>query len=1230
MKSLKLPAGLLLVLFLSFATPIFAQSDNGNIRGTITDPNGAIVPNAKVILTSQETGQTRETTSNDEGTYTFPEVKAGVYRVAVEAPGFQRTTTDDVKVAVQATHSVNIQLQIGASTAQVTIEAQGETLNADTPVRQTNVTERQVRELPLVVSSESAGRTPLAFIFLDSNVGSTDVGGGTNASRFRVSGGQGSGTEILIDGASALRTQNGTFFTEVAPGPNAYREFTISTSSYSAEFGNSSGGVVNFTLKSGTNQFHGEAYDLLRNEKLNANTISNIVNARPRNRDNQNNYGANIGGPIPFLGFGEGVPFARLYTDRAFFFVNYEGYRTRQSNNAVLTVPTARMRTGDFGELLTDPYVLQFFGGPVRIYDPRCPSNTRLAIPNNRLDLASSAAPAGCVQRALLDPAGLAAVQRWPTPTRAGVFHNYDASIIAPQDSNQWTIKTDFILTQKQRLTISFARRDNVRLAGPLPVLPLPFTSQDTWMQVFRSNFFRAQHDYTLSANVLNHFNFGWSLLDVSNQNTTFGFNTASLGIPANATQNAAFPRFDFPGYGGLNSSDPRRVQNIGSSFFTDRIRDKPLEVSDFVSWVHGRHSFKFGGDWRWGVFNVIQLIDPGGSFNFRNDQTASDADPNGGWPVASLVTGATEFAFNSNNSINPRFRQFTQGYFAQDDFKLTSKLTLNIGVRYDLPGLRYEEQNRFRGFDPTVPNPQAGGRLGALVGAGGQSGLQAAHRTLARQDRSNIGPRVGAAYALNNRTVIRGGIGLYFAPILYGTDGGGDINSGTIGYNTTGQLFTPNGRNSQFFLSTFPSIPAVDPNSQFVGQTGVNIIQFGNDFRTGRTLQYSVDVQRELPWNFVASVGYIGHRADHLRSNFNRINALPLNTLRLGNSILTTDINAVTPQQRAYASSVGVTIPANANAVFPGFGGNVAQALRPFPQYGRITDELESQGISRYNALQIKLERRFAQGIQFGASYTLSRLVTNAAEDVLGGGPLSGVLQNPFDRSSLLTVSPSNAPQVFVTNFLVELPFGKGRRFLNNGGIINAIVGGFQVSGILRYQQGTPLVVSLPDAVGFLDLAGIFGNLRPNLTGQALTIDRTAAGGPGQFRVLNPAAFSAPRSFVNGAPPFLLNGQLNPAYAAYYNDPTAFFGNAPAVLTNARSPMFFDENISILKKTRITETIAFEVGAEFFNVFNRVRYFAPDTSLGNLAVGNPNTNFGVIGDTSTPRVIQLRARIIF
>ncbi|HEX2639315.1 MAG TPA: hypothetical protein VHL50_02035, partial [Pyrinomonadaceae bacterium] len=299
---------------------------------------------------------------------------------------------------------------------------------------------------------------------------------------------------------------------------------------------------------------------------------------------------------------------------------------------------------------------------------------------------------------------------------------------------------------------------------------------------------------------------------------------------------------------------------------------------------------------------------------------------------------------------------------------------------------------------------------------------------------------------------------------------------------------------------------------------------------------------------------------------------------------------------------------------------------------YGRITNILESQGRSRYNALQLKLERRFAQGVQFGASYTFSRLKTNAAEDILGGGPLSGILQNPFDRSGLYTVSPTNAPQVFVVNFLAELPFGKGKRFMNRGGIANAILGGFQVSGIFRYQQGTPLVFSFPDNVGFLELAGYFGNLRPNLTGQAIsTGTRTAVPGvAGRFFVLNPAAFTAPPSF-NGGPAFIVNGAVNPAYGAYYNDPTRFFGNAPAVITDVRSPLFFDENLSLLKKTRITETLTVELGAEFFNLFNRVRFLAPDTGLGSFVNGGfTNSNFGAIGAADTPRVIQLRARIIF
>lgn len=1228
----------LLVLFILGACPVLAQSDRGTLRGTVTDPSDAVISGAKVIATSIERGDTREVTTSDNGVFVMPELQAGLYQVTVEIAGFKRTSVDNVKVDVQGTQSLEIKLELGEVTGNVvTIDAEAVTINSDTPVRQTTVTERQVRELPLAVNSESGGRTPLAFIFLDSNVNASGVGGGTNASTFRVSGGQSQGTEILVDGASTRRQQNGTFFTEIGPGPNAYREFTISTNSFSAEFGNSSGGIVNFTLKSGTNEFHGEAYDLVRNEVLNANSLYNKARSTPtniieRNRDNQNNFGFNVGGPIYIPNFGEGTPggIFRGLNNKAFFFFNYEGYRFKQGSNGFITVPTLRMRTGDFGELLTDPAILRQFSNGIRIYNPRVPSNQR---PTPLLN--------NVVPTNLIDPIGLRLINLYPAPNRPGAFENYQFSSVTPNDANQYTVKVDFDLTSAQHLTLSYSHRLNTRLAGDPLAFNSPVPSLNTFEQSFESDLIRLQHDYTITPTLLNHFNLGYSYFNVANRNLTEPFNTSSLGFSPLATQNITFPIIDFPGYGGRGSTDVRRAEGIGSTFFTDRLRDGTLQLNDTMTLIAGRHSIKFGGDVRISQFNVSQFLYGGGQFNFRADQTASDVDGAGGYPLASLITGATEFAFNSNTTIEPAYRQLAQSYFVQDDIKLTQKLTLNVGLRYDLPGLRTEARDRYRGFDPNVINP-AIGRRGALVGAGGQGGLQAAERSLARPDKSSIGPRLGVAYALGSKTVVRGGIGLYYSPILLGNGGiQGELQTGTIGYNSR-RVYRPSGpadRNATQFLSSFSQIPNANPNDQFVGDFGnESIFYFDPSHRSGRTLQYTIDVQRQLPFNLVASIGYIGHRADRLRSNFDRINALPLNALRLGNDILTAPIFLIDPTDpgfnptfataaRSIAQSAGITLPATRNSVYPGFGGGerIAQALRPFPQYGNIASILENKGESDYNALQIKLDRRFAQGLQFGASYTYSRLITNASENLLGDSPLTGVLQNPYDISSLKTDSPTHSRNVFVTNFLYELPFGKGKSFLNSGGIVDKIFGGFQVSGIFRYQSGTPLAISLPDNSGFLRTVGFNGSLRPNLTGQPIFLDNATPTGVGLVRVLNRAAFSAPRDF--GGVPLLINGVLNPAYQSYYADPNQFFGTAPATLNNARSPMFFSEDLNILKKTRITETVTFEIGAEFFNIFNRVRFLAPDVGLGN---NFSNGNFGVQGAVDSPRVIQLRGRLVF
>jgi hypothetical protein len=1242
MKSGKLVKALLFAaLWLAFVSPASAQSDRGTITGNVTDPSGAVVQNAKVTATSLDTGEVRETTTSGEGSYTLPELKAGRWRVAVEAQGFKTATVDNYKVAVQVTHTLDFKLEVGAVADVVTVTGDATAaIQTDTPVRQTNVTERQVKELPLEVGSEFAGRTPLSFIFLDSTV-TAATGNGTDASNFKINGGQGLGTEIQIDGATTRRAQNGSFFSEVAPGPNAYQEFTLSTSNYSAEFGQSSGGVVNFTLKSGGNEFHGEVYDLLQNEGLNANSFVNNLNGQKRNLDRQHDFGGNVGGPIYLPRFGEGGKAYWSGKNRAFFFFNMESYRFTQGENVLISVPTLKMRQGDFSELLTDPVILARNGGPIQLYSPIAgfdaqgrpivaPPGTRVAIPGNRIDLFRL--PTG---QSIIDPVGANILSFFPAPNLPGVFHNYAASTTTPINMNNPTFKIDTILSQKSHLTFSFAHRNNTRFAGGAPRFPLPFIAFGVWQQFFKSDFYRVQHDYTFGPRLLNHFNLGFNRYDVANHNTTEGFNTASLGFPPNATQNKAFPEIDFPGYG--NPADPngnvRAYQGIGSTFFSDHLRDNGWDIADAVSYVRGRHTMKFGADVRYQQFNVTQLLSPGGWINFRAPQTSNCNCDAEGFPIASLLVGASEFSFNAAQNFSPAWRQFTHSYFFQDDIKVTQRLTVNAGLRYDLPGLRSEAHGAFRGFDPTVPNPGAGGRLGAIVTADAQrnGGLQAQYETLAKPDRSNWGPRLGFAYSLNSKTVVRGGAGLYYAPILYGINGSNTLTEGTEGFNTpfvancsTGPGCTANER-SDLFLRSFRSVSPTTPTSQLIG-SDVNF--FTTNFRTGRTFQYGVDIQRELPYKFVATLSYTGHRATRLRSNFNRINAIPFGDLRLGAAILNKNLNDVTPAERAYASSLGITIPASSNAVFPGFNGSVGQSLKPFPQYGFINDVLESDGRSWYDAGTAKLERRYSNGIQFGLSYTFSKLLTNASEDLFGGSPTGSLIQIPGDARGLKSVSPNNATHVFVVNYLIELPFGKGRRFLNEGGWVDRLVGGWQINGIQRYQSGLPLVIRLSQ-VGFFSGGGPTGfntDLRPNLTGRPILTGNSLTGS--RVQIFNASAFSLPPCYDCGAAPAELTstGAINPAYAAYYANPNVFFGNAPAVIGNARVLPFLSENISLLKKTRITETVTFELGAEAFNIFNRHRFDFPGSDL----IDPFNFGFSSVGTSLEPRVIQIRLRLTY
>jgi hypothetical protein len=388
--------------------------------------------------------------------------------------------------------------------------------------------------------------------------------------------------------------------------------------------------------------------------------------------------------------------------------------------------------------------------------------------------------------------------------------------------------------------------------------------------------------------------------------------------------------------------------------------------------------------------------------------------------------------------------------------------------------------------------------------------------------------------------------------------------------------------------------------------------------------------VQRELPKNFAVSVGYIGHKASRLRSDFNRQNALPLEALRLGFPLLNKRLADVTAAERAYAQSVGFTLPASLNAVYPGFAqgaedparGTVAQSLRPFPHYNLLRNVLESEGQSWYHALQAKIGRRFSQGMQFDVSYTFSKLTTTGAEDLYGGSPVNQP-QSPYERPRF--TSPNSTPHVLVFNYLIELPFGKGKRFLNSGGVSDKIFGGWQVSGIHRYQTGFPLVLTTSGNNGFLNLVGFAGTrggqLRLNATGQPILTGNDPSGI--SFLVLNRSAFTAPPNFEG--PP--TNDVTDPSYRAYYADPLRFFGTASAV-TDERVFPFLSENFSIIKRTSMTETVILELRGEFFNLFNRHRYFGPDSNFNNGGFGVS----GIVSDPNVygPRTIQVGAKLIF
>lgn len=1174
------------------------QTTNGNIQGTVVDPSNAAVPGATVTARNMDTGLTAAATTTGAGVYALPNLPPGRYEITVEMSGMKKYVRTGVTVATNSTVGLDVQLQVGSATESVTVTSDAAQLETETSDIGSTVQSSLMRNLPLEVSGTI--RNPVQFITLVPGfVGNVGNDPGSNSTDdFKVNGGQMGGTDVLVDGVSISLVSPNTQWNK-GVSAEAVQEFKVLQSNFAPEFGESGDGIVNLTMKSGTNDFHGSAYDYLRNRALDARSWTlNTQNAfdaatgqplSPKPVDTQNDFGFTVGGPVylPHLYNGK---------NKTFFFFDYEGFRFHTGNSGPTSYIPESFRSGDFSAICQSG----FTGGICndrdasnnvinQLYDP----TTHNAISNNLLSNDPNYTPSAVMTKvfALL-------------PATSGALTNnvFDRST-SSTTANLWDLKIDQIISEKQRFSFGFDY-DNTKTGGSSVLAPFlgSQTPQDT-------RYARFSHNYIFSPTVVNQFLVGFSRRFRTEASNGLGQNwPQKLGVTGVA--DTTFPCFKFI---GTNYQDI--LNNCGDSQFADNV----YQFDDSVSVVRGKHTFKFGGGLRALQFNTRRLTQSSGEFHFDPAETSSTGTSGGtgGYAVASALFGLVDNGtLNYGHTLGVRYKDFS--FYGQDTYKLTSRLTLNYGLRYDLDLPARESQDRFSEVDPNLPNPGAGGIPGAYVYYGSGPGRNGKTRLQDTYTKA-FGPRLGFAYSINDKTVLRGGYGIFYEPLKEGSFADQDA----LGFFNIENLSIGSGAPFQID-SGFPHIQP--PSGPFIpegqnGNGGVLLVP-RNSGRPADIQSWNLDVQRQIAKNLQVSVAYVGSKGTHLPA----LNIIPNQVnprfLALGGD-LTMDSSCLAAATCPNAIAAGVTLP------YATFTGPLNQALRPFPQYGDFNQEDNSftpdrSGNSTYHAMQASVNKRFAEGLSFLVSYTVSKNITDADSSGPGVQGFMGanawIGQNSYDRRAEKAVSELDTPQSLVASFFYELPVGRGKPVLNSGGWENRIVGGWSVSGILSYQSGLPTAVYAPcgGTAGDVLFAGCHftGSARVNVI-------------PGVRQ-------------VNGR-------DLNPFTTPFYNA-NAFaapapltFGNEPRTLSSARAFGGRSENITIGKKTNIVgERATIDFRAEFFNIFNRHILQQPGgpggfgPQLGTPFVPadtgpNPQafaSGFGAITQASGPRTIQFGLKI--
>jgi hypothetical protein len=1176
-----------LILAVAFSTTGWAQKDAGSIVGTVKDPSGAVVANAKVTVTDVDRGSNFEATTNDSGEYVAGPLRVGRYTVTVEHSGFKKAISAPVNLDVQQRIAVNVTLQIGQITEAVEVTGAAPLLETQTSELGQVVDNKRVANLPLngrnfaQLALLTAGTAP-------SEPGARDEGG----FGFSASGARSLQNNFLLDGvdnnSNLPDLLNETNYV-IQPSVEALEEFKVQTNAYSAEFGRGNGAIINATIKSGTNQFHGSIYEFLRNEKFDAKNFFDDPNS-PIAPYKQNQFGVTFGGP--------------LVRNRTFFFVDYEGLRIRQAQTLTSTVPTLAQRAGDFSSQLelSSPQQALAADGTTLIPALDCAGNPTYAgeifdtrqtqanpaylsglcgVPFGGYD--GSGNPANMIPQSQVDPLALAITQLYPLPNVNGNGFNYLSNPVRRESRNNFDIRIDHKYTEKDYGFFRFSYEDQPS------VIPGPFDTtngdgggffggiEDNAYRSFATNWthlFRPQ--------LSNEFRLGYNR--INSQRNQINFNKTSqqlLGIP--------FPGIpDVPDNGGLPQLTFSDVSQIGSpTFLPSHEIQNSYSLLDNLTWVRGGHSFKFGTEIRSEEFTIFQPAAPRGTLDFGPIFTDNPATPgNGGSGFASFLVGLSDGG-SINNLHNIDYHRPVYSFYVQDDWTVTPRLTLNLGLRYELFTTVKERYNQLGTFDlaidslivPKGVNVQLTPTLATIIP------IQAiASPGLIPPDLNNFAPRIGLAYRATDKLVLRTGYGIF-----YGGSEAGPYSNPSMGFNPP--FFTIQNFNNPCGQATanpavqdcslasegmptlaagFPANALTDPNTPLLFSLDPHLV-------TPYMQQWHLSAQYELPASTVFEVTYAGSRGLKQYIYLNGNQALP-------------DPSPNPPP---------------------------IDTRRPFPPIDGFIGWFRSAGQSNYNSLQLRAEKRFSHGLSFLGSYTWAHALDIASSADLGA-------QNGGDFRFYQTPNREYGNSDFdirhrlVLSYLYELPIGHGKALLSAAsGLLNYIAGGWQIGGITSFSTGNSFTIL--DANSF---SNSDGQSRPDLVSDPFKPGAVAANpDPNCQLTISQGGLAADRTRV-------LTSWVN---ACAFTDPN--FGSFGNVGRNTiQGPGYQIWDFSIFKTFPVTERARLEFRTELFNMFNHPNLqFAksgPQNSINTTTFGTPE--FGFLTAARDPRQVQFALKLSF